>query len=173
MTPCDPVGTQTLQWECLRSASSSIEAGEGGERTVSPRGPGNGMHTGDPALRGGEAATGLSAGISAHASFQEQHHQQKTSGAILASLLEVRTVDQFPGWNYMDFSPASHKALPQRLPCGPVVCPLLLRLVSGRPGHQDAGRNFITFPSNPHAHFCPYGFLVWVFFFFNDDFPFV
>ena len=66
----------------------------------------------------------------------------------------------------MDFSPASHKALPQRLPCGPVVYPLLWQLVPGRPGHQDADCNFITFPSTPHAHFFPYGFLVFVFVFF-------
>ena len=165
MTPCDPVGTQTLCSGSVRGQPPPPSRRDGGEQTLGMEctqgfllfGEGGGRP--GPAHGGGEAATGPLAGISAHASFQEQH-QQKTSGAILASVLEVRTVDQFPGWNYMDFSPASHKALPQRLPCGPVVYPLLWQLVPGRPGHQDADCNFITFPSTPHAHFCPYGFLV-------------
>lgn len=57
---------------------------------------------------------------------------------------------------------ASHTALPPRLPCGPVVYPLLLQLVSRLPDRQDADCNFITFPSTPHAHFylrlCTYRF---------------
>ncbi|KAI4581169.1 hypothetical protein MJG53_010711 [Ovis ammon polii x Ovis aries] len=36
---------------------------------------------------------------------EQQQQQQENSGAILASLLQVRTVDQFPGRKYVDFSP--------------------------------------------------------------------
>ena len=72
-------------------------------------------------------------------------------------------------------APASHTALPQRLPLGPVVYPLLLQLVSRLPYRQDADCNFITFPSTPHAHFylrlCTYRFCLFVFY--DDDFPFV
>ena len=117
MTPCDPLETQTLCSGNVRGQPPPPS--RGGMRESRPCLPlpwewnahrgssssGWGVGRPSPAHGGGEAATGPSAGMSVHASFQEQQQQQKTSGAILASLLQVRTVDQFPGWNYVDFSP--------------------------------------------------------------------
>lgn len=117
MTPCDPLGTQTL---AVGVSVVSLLLHQGEERGVADPclpGPGNGMHTGflsssggggtpSPAHGEGRRLQALRAGISVHASFQEQQQQQQeNSGAILASLLQVRTADQFPGRKHVDFSP--------------------------------------------------------------------
>ena len=191
VTPSDPLETQTLCSGSVRGQPPPPSRGGGEERGradhVSPC-PGNGMHTGVPPLQGG--------GRQAQPSAWGRGGSYRPFGWNLCSRLfpgTTATTTKKPleqlwlpsyksgqstssqGGIKWTSAPASHTALPQRLPLGPVVYPLLLQLVSRLPYRQDADCNFITFPSTPHAHFylrlCTYRFCLFVFY--DDDFPFV
>ena len=73
-------------------------------------------------------------------------------------LLQVRTVDPFPGWSFLDFSPPSYKALlPKTLQYGPVLHPQLASAcvqATQSLGLSLADCIFITLPFTPQAYFC-------------------
>lgn len=137
---------------------------------------GEGGGTPSPAHGGGEAATGPSAGISVHASFQEQQQQQqKNSGAILASLLQARTVDQFPGRKYVDFSPPFLQLFSKD--CHVVL--LCIRSCFGScPGFPITRMRTVILSPSPQPHTlvstCASALNgCCLFCFYDDDFPFV